>query len=95
MLESTSAPNTTLSVAASPIVIVPPLKVVVPVTIVHGGKDTIVPVIAARHTKSLLPHADLRIFPECGHVSVMDLTIDACREMRLVVVNGGARKSKM
>ena len=70
-------------------------KVVVPVTIVHGGKDTIVPVIAACHTKSLLPHADLRIFPECGHVSVMDLTIDACREMRLVVVNGGARKSKM
>ena len=33
MLEFTSAPNTTLSVAASPIVIVPPLKVVVPVTV--------------------------------------------------------------
>ena len=33
ILESISAPNTTLSVAASPIVIVPPLKVVVPVTV--------------------------------------------------------------
>ena len=33
MFESTSAPKTTLSVAASPIVIVPPLKVVVPVTV--------------------------------------------------------------
>ena len=33
ILESTSAPNTTLSAAASPRVIVPPLKVVVPVTV--------------------------------------------------------------
>ena len=33
MFEFTSAPKTTLSEAASPIVIVPPLKVVVPVTV--------------------------------------------------------------
>ena len=33
ILESTSALNTTLSVAASPSVIVPPLNVVVPVTV--------------------------------------------------------------
>ena len=33
MLEFTSAPNTTLSLAASPKVRVPPLKVVVPVTV--------------------------------------------------------------
>ena len=32
MLESTSAPNTTLSLALSPSVSVPPLNVVVPVT---------------------------------------------------------------
>ena len=40
IFEFTSAPNTTLSVSASPIVIVPPLNVVVPVTVKLPPTDT-------------------------------------------------------
>jgi pimeloyl-ACP methyl ester carboxylesterase len=45
--------------------------VVCPVVIVHGGADTIVPVANAHHTAELLPGAELRIFPDHGHLSIM------------------------
>ena len=41
-----------------------------PVIIVHGESDTIVPVVAAHHTASLIPHAELRLFQPLGHFSV-------------------------
>lgn len=41
-----------------------------PVIIVHGESDTVVPVVAARHTASLVPQAELRLFPPLGHFSV-------------------------
>ena len=46
IFEFTSAPNTTLSVSASPIVIVPPLNVVVPVTVKLPPTDTSPPIVA-------------------------------------------------
>ncbi len=41
-----------------------------PVIIVHGGSDTIVPVVAARHSASLIQGAELRVFPDLGHLSI-------------------------
>jgi pimeloyl-ACP methyl ester carboxylesterase len=45
-------------------------KVSCPVTICHGEADTIVPVLAAHHTHSLLPQSELRLFAPLGHLSI-------------------------
>lgn len=56
-------------------------KVTCPVTICHGESDTIVPVLAAHHTKSLIHQAELQLFPKLGHLSVSDVTIAAVGDM--------------
>ncbi len=56
-------------------------RVKCPVIIVHGESDTIVPVIAARHTASLVPHGELRLFPPLGHFSVGEPVIAALAEL--------------
>jgi pimeloyl-ACP methyl ester carboxylesterase len=48
---------------------------------VHGESDTIVPVLAARHTASLLPQARLRLYPELGHLSIAEPVLASLLEM--------------
>jgi len=52
-----------------------------PVIMVHGESDTIVPVLAAHHTASLLPQAQLRLYPELGHLSIAEPVLAALLEM--------------
>ena len=57
-------------------------SVTCPVVIVHGGADTIVPVANAHHTAELLPGAELRIFPDHGHLSVVADVVPAVLSLR-------------
>jgi len=57
-------------------------SVTCPVVIVHGGADTIVPVANAHHTAELLPEAELRIFPDHGHLSVVAEVVPAVLSLR-------------
>jgi pimeloyl-ACP methyl ester carboxylesterase len=43
-------------------------RVTVPVKIVWGENDTILPVAYAREFQKLMPHAELEIIPACGHL---------------------------
>ncbi|OYU69670.1 MAG: hypothetical protein CFE28_06435 [Alphaproteobacteria bacterium PA2] len=56
-------------------------KVRCPVIIVHGESDTIVPVVAAHHTASLIPQAELRLFRPLGHFSVGEPVVAALVEL--------------
>ena len=56
-------------------------KIKVPCIIVHGELDVAVPIVAAHHTKSLVPHAELRIFAERGHMSINDHIMEACSDI--------------
>ena len=47
----------------------------------HGELDVAVPIVAAHHTKSLVPHAELRIFAERGHMSINDHIMEACSDI--------------
>ncbi len=38
-----------------------------PTLIIHGGKDTLVPLSASQEAARLMPHADLSIMDGCGH----------------------------
>jgi pimeloyl-ACP methyl ester carboxylesterase len=42
-----------------------------PVTVIHGGSDTIVPVAHAHHTAEIVPGAVLRVFEPLGHFSII------------------------
>jgi pimeloyl-ACP methyl ester carboxylesterase len=53
-----------------------------PVTILHGERDTLVPVAHARHIASLLPQARLEIFANDGHLSINDRVLPAVAELR-------------
>jgi pimeloyl-ACP methyl ester carboxylesterase len=39
-----------------------------PVLVVHGEEDRLVPVEAGRDLARLIPHAELRIVPNAGHL---------------------------
>lgn len=52
-----------------------------PVVIVHGESDTLVPVLAALHTKSLVKQAELRLFPKLGHLSIGEATVAALGDL--------------
>jgi pimeloyl-ACP methyl ester carboxylesterase len=56
-------------------------KVTCPVVICHGESDTVVPVLAAHHTKSLVPHAELRLYQPLGHMSIGGETLKAAGEL--------------
>lgn len=61
-----------------------------PVTIVHGESDTIVPVVAAHHTRSLVPQAEMYLYKELGHLSISGKAFEAAAEMA-----AGAGHSKL
>jgi pimeloyl-ACP methyl ester carboxylesterase len=48
-----------------------------PVTVLHGGSDRMVDVIHARHTAELVPGADLVIFDDLGHFSIVTKVVPA------------------
>lgn len=53
-----------------------------PVIICHGESDTLVPVLAAHHTHSLLPGvSELRLYPELGHLSMGEVTVQALADL--------------
>jgi pimeloyl-ACP methyl ester carboxylesterase len=43
-----------------------------PTIVVHGADDRLVPRSHSEHTASLIPGAELRVVPECGHLSLVD-----------------------
>jgi pimeloyl-ACP methyl ester carboxylesterase len=48
-----------------------PAEIECPVIVVHGAADRLVPVVHARHTAVLVPRAQLRIYPDHGHISIV------------------------
>ena len=46
-------------------------RIACPVSVIHGGSDTIVPVAHAHHTAAIVPGAKLRVFEELGHFSII------------------------
>lgn len=42
-----------------------------PFLVVHGDRDTVVPIAHSRHTADLVPGAELRVLPGHGHVTVL------------------------
>jgi pimeloyl-[acyl-carrier protein] methyl ester esterase len=42
-------------------------RITCPVRLLHGRRDTIVPLAAAEHLAAALPHADLTVWDEAGH----------------------------
>ena len=43
-----------------------------PTLVVHGAADLIVPVANAQRLKDVLPHAEVAIFPDAGHILMTD-----------------------
>ena len=58
-----------------------PKRVSCPVVLVHGESDTVVPVSAAHYTASLISHAELRLYPTLGHMSITEPTLYALAEL--------------
>ena len=48
-----------------------------PVRVIHGGSDTIVPVAHAHHTAAVVPGAQLQVFDDLGHFSIVGEVLDA------------------
>ena len=47
-----------------------------PVTVLHGERDSVVPVAQAHHTAAIVPGAKLRVVPELGHFSIMGKVLE-------------------
>jgi pimeloyl-ACP methyl ester carboxylesterase len=54
------------------------------VLVLHGGRDTGVPVDNAYLTARLIPGADLRIFPDHGHFSIAAEVLPALAELTAI-----------
>jgi pimeloyl-ACP methyl ester carboxylesterase len=48
-----------------------PAAINAPVYLVHGERDSMVPVAHSRHTAAVVPTAELLAFPDHGHISVV------------------------
>lgn len=59
-----------------------PEDVIVPALFIHGGRDRIVPSSHSEWLASRCPHAELRLFPEEGHISVLRHAVDALYWLR-------------
>jgi pimeloyl-ACP methyl ester carboxylesterase len=49
-----------------------PARITAPTIVVHGADDQLVPLSHSEHTASMIPGAELRVVPECGHLSLID-----------------------
>jgi len=61
-----------------------PARVVPPVLFLHGGQDRIVPSSHSQWLARECPSAELRLFPEDGHVSVLNAGADALQWLAAV-----------
>ncbi|NMM33675.1 MAG: alpha/beta hydrolase, partial [Phycicoccus sp.] len=76
----------------APLTTLPTLAV--PVLLVHGEHDVVVPVADARRLAAAAPDAMLLVVPGAGHADVGDamLVNDALREFALRTVAGSAHR---
>lgn len=51
-------------------------KIQCKVTVVHGKVDTVVPALQANHTAQIVPDAELRIYGQLGHLSIVPKAIE-------------------
>jgi pimeloyl-ACP methyl ester carboxylesterase len=58
-----------------------------PVTVLHGGSDTLMPVANAHHTAAIVPGAALSVFEPHGHFSILREVVGVIR--RMLAANGG------
>jgi pimeloyl-ACP methyl ester carboxylesterase len=49
-----------------------PSSITAPTIVVHGADDRLVPLSHSQHTASLIPGSELRVVPDCGHLSLGD-----------------------
>jgi pimeloyl-ACP methyl ester carboxylesterase len=49
-----------------------PATITAPTIVVHGADDRLVPLSHSGHTASLIPGSELRVVPNCGHLSLGD-----------------------
>ncbi len=49
-----------------------PATITCPTIVVHGADDHLVPRSHSEHTASMIPGAELRVLPDCGHLSLGD-----------------------
>jgi pimeloyl-ACP methyl ester carboxylesterase len=49
-----------------------PARITVPVLLVHGGRDRMVPSSHSEWLAQRIPSAELRLSPDDGHISVLD-----------------------
>jgi pimeloyl-ACP methyl ester carboxylesterase len=45
----------------------------VPVHVVHGERDAVVPLAHSRHTSELIPGSTLRVLPGHGHMTTVSM----------------------
>jgi pimeloyl-ACP methyl ester carboxylesterase len=48
-----------------------PRRIAVPVDVMHGNRDTLVPLAHSRHTAELIPGSTLRVLPGHGHLTIV------------------------
>jgi pimeloyl-ACP methyl ester carboxylesterase len=48
-----------------------PSRISVPVDVVHGDLDTLVPIAHSRHTARLIPGSTFRALPGHGHLTIL------------------------
>ncbi len=62
-----------------------PRRIAIPVEVVHGEFDTLVPMAHSRHTSQLIPGATFRTLPGHGHLTIVsELPMLAAARMRSV-----------
>jgi pimeloyl-ACP methyl ester carboxylesterase len=59
-----------------------PAGIGVPVLLVHGGRDRVVPAAHSRWLAGRIPSAELRLSPDDGHVSLLNSAPDALEWLR-------------
>lgn len=59
-----------------------PAAITVPVLVVHGDQDTVVPLAHSEHTTELIPTAEPRVLPDHGHITVLWEMPDLLTELR-------------
>jgi pimeloyl-ACP methyl ester carboxylesterase len=65
-----------------------PTQVSVPVLLVHGEKDRIVPSAHSRWLAHRLPRAELRLRPNAGHISVLSEGVAAMKWLTGLAADG-------
>jgi pimeloyl-ACP methyl ester carboxylesterase len=48
-----------------------PRRISVPIAVIHGELDTLVPIAHSRHTAGLIPGSTVRALPEHGHLTIL------------------------